>query len=141
MMESDIPSVTVIGVIACEGIEERTDSYLKNISCSMRHHFQSGTIRTHTHQTTTATLQFSAVRSLSLEKTEVTDGTINPTINSELDPIRGMIRRAIFESKSDILNQYLFFVCNSVAVLVDISTEVRRMEQIKAIVIPDQAAW
>ena len=74
-----------------------------------------------------------------VHESKITTSDIEPAVNAETEPVGGVIRWTIRETKSDAFDESLRFVCNAVAIVIDIHADIWRMNEIDPVMIPNEA--
>ena len=140
VVQADVPAAAVVGVIACEGIEQWVDRDLQDVASPARVDLQFGPIRTDTDDSAASKLQRPAIDPFGLHESEVPDCQIQPTIDPQRDAVARVVRRAVLEPEGDVLDEDLLLVRHSIAVAVDERTQMRRMQHIESVAVPHQPA-
>src|SRR5688572_23121353 len=104
-MQSNVPTVAIVGIVARKDIKQRTHASFENVSRSARIQFHATAVRTHANDATGAQLQLAPIRSFRLHKTKIPNRTINPAIDPEFDSVGTMVRRTVLESESNVPHQ------------------------------------
>ena len=72
-----------------------------------------------------------------LHEAKVTARNIDPPVDTHRNIIRGMIGRAVFEPESDVGNEPLRFLSHSIMITIKEDRDMRRVQKVKSIVIPN----
>ena len=140
VMQPNVPAAAVVGIVAREQIEQRTHSGFENVPRAVRPDLQARAVRTHPHHAAAAHLDFATVRAGRFHESEIANRRVEPAIDAQFDSVRRVIRRTILEGPADAGDERLLFVRHAVAIVIDEHADVRRVQQIKAVLIPDEPA-
>ena len=140
VMKPHIPTAPVIRVVTGENIHQRADRHLQDVARARGINLEATTVRPHANDTTTSMLKRSAIGARGLHESKVTASNVKPPIDPQTQPVRGMIRRAILVTKSDVLHEDVLLLRHTVMIGINKLTQVRRMHQVKPVVIPHQPA-
>ncbi len=110
MMHTHIPATTSVGVVSRKASEQRIHCNLEYIASPLTVEFQPGTIRAYSDHSAATELHFASVAADGIHKTKVADGKIQPTIDPHRYAIARVIRRSVFESKSDVFDEDLLAI-------------------------------
>ena len=127
MVEADVPPAAVVGVVARENIHEGRNGDIEDVAGAARVELDIAAIGPDPDHTSAAELQFSSVAALGFHEAEITHRDINPAINAHLDGICRVVGGAAFEVEGESFHEHFLLVGDTVAVLVDERTEMRRM--------------
>ena len=140
VMEAHVPAAAVVGVVTAEGVEQRTHGHVENVARAGGVDLQLGAIGPHADDATAAVLELLAIDAFGFHKSEVAARDVEPAVNAQREAVRGVVRRAVFETEGDVLYQHLLLLGDTIAVLINERAEVRRMHEIEPVVIPHRAA-
>ena len=94
VMHTDIPSLSIVGVISCEEVEFWADRNVANVARVIRVNFEVTPIRSNpSHSTTTQSHNFT-ISSLCRLHPEITHCNVKPSINTHAAPICSVIGAA-----------------------------------------------
>ena len=138
VMQSDIPTTTIVGVVPSEEIEQRTGGRSQNVARTRCKEFQPRSIRAHANHPSSSMLKTPAIHAHSIHEPKIASCNVDPSIHAQFQAVRRVIRRALVKVKGNPRYQSLRGLRDSVTVLVKKHTHVRGMKEIKTIMIPDQ---
>ena len=140
VVEPNVPATPVIGVVPREAFEFRTQGYLQNIARAVGPGFQAAAVGAEPHHAPATQLQASAVGAHGFHEAKVADGRIQPTVDAQGQAVGSVVGRPVLEGPADAADQGLLLVGHPVPVLVDEHAHVGRVQQVEAVVIPDEPA-
>ena len=140
VVEPNVPATPVIGVVPREAFEFRTQGYLQNIARAVGPGFQAAAVGAEPHHAPATQLQASAVGAHGFHEAKVADGRIQPTVDAQGQAVGSVVGRPVLEGPADAADQGLLLVGHAVPVLVDEHAHVGRVQQVEAIMIPDESA-
>ena len=140
VVEPNVPATPVIGVVPREAFEFRTQGYLQNIARAVGPGFQAAAVGAEPHHAPAAHLQTGTVGAHSFHEAKVADGRIQPTVDAQGQAVGSVVGRPVLEGPADAADQGLLLVGHAVPVLVDEHAHVGRVQQVEAIMIPDESA-
>ena len=140
VVEPDVPAAAVIGVVAREAFELRAQGYLQDITSTVGPGFQAAAVGAEPHHAPAAHLQTGAVGAHGFHEAKVADGRIQPTVDAQGQAVGSVVGRPVLEGPADAADECLFLVGHSVPVLIDEHAHVGRVQQVEAVVIPDEPA-
>ena len=140
VVEANVPTAAVIGVVAREAFELRAQGYLQDITSTVGPGFQAAAVGAEPHHAPAAQLQASAVGAHGFHEAKVADGRIQPTVDAQGQAVGPVVGRPVFEGPADAADQGLLLVGHAIPVFVDEHAHVGRVQQVEAIMIPDESA-
>ena len=140
MVETHVPAAAVVGIVPGEEIEQRTDGCAEDVAGAGAEDFQSRAIRPETDDGTGAVLKVFSITTDGVHEAEIPTGNVEPAIDTEAQAIGGVVGGALVEPEGDAFDQGLPFVGFPIAITVDKAGDVRGMDDIEAVVIPNHAA-
>ena len=141
VMEAHIPAATVVGVVAGEDVHLWTDRDLQNVASAGGVNLKAAAIRPHANHTAAAVLKCPAISALGLHESEVAARDVEPAVHSQAEAVGGVIGWTLVVAEGDILHEDVLLLGNAIVVRVDELTQMRRVHEVEAVVVPDQAAW
>ena len=141
VMHANIPTPTVVGIVSCESSQEWVHGDFEDVAGSVAVEFHLSSVGTDSHDAPAAKLQRSSIGAYGVHEPEVADREVKPTVDSHRHSVAGVIRWAILETESDILQEDLLTIRNPIVVFIDKCAQMRWMQDVESIVIPYDASW
>lgn len=134
MMNSDVPALTIVRIVATEEVELRRNCDIANIPRVVGEYFKLATIGSHPGHPAAMQRHDSTIRPLCGLHPEITDRNVKPAVDSHATAIRRVVRAAgMTKSHTQILEKHLVLISHPIARRIAKRTQKRRVNQIKSI--------
>ncbi len=110
VMKAHIPASSIVGVVPAEEIEQGTGGHGQNITGTIGKQLDSGTVRAYADHSAPTNLQFPSIAAGGFHKAKVSGGNIEPSIHPEVEPVGGMVGRALLKIEGDVIDQPTVFL-------------------------------
>ena len=97
MVEANIPTSTVVGVVTCESIESRVQAHFQNVPRPSRVDLHVAPVRPDSNHPTSPELELAPVAADGIHEAKVSDGEVKPTVDSERHSIGRVIGWPVLE--------------------------------------------
>ena len=139
VMEAHVPAAAIVGVVAGEHVHEGADRRAEDVARAVAEDLQAGAVWAETYDAAAAMLEVFAIGSHGIHEAEVTTGDVKPAVDAHAEAVRGVIGGAVSEAERDAFDERLFLISHAVAVFVNVDADVWRVDEVEAVVIPNQA--
>ena len=134
VMHADVPSFSVVGVVAGKEIKRRTDRHVADVARVIGIDFQLGAIGTHPGYSPTVQSHHFSVGALGVFHAKVTHGDVEPTIDAHAAAIGGVIRSPrMAKTESNVFKKDFVFIGHAVSGGVAERAEKWRMNEIQRV--------
>ncbi len=139
VVETDVPTPAVVGVVTSKDVEQRAHGSAEDVAGAGGEDFQAGTVRAETDDAAASVLELTAVRAGGFHEPEIPSSDVDPAVGAEFEAVGGVIGRALVEPEGDAGDKAFGVFGNAVAIAVEIDGDVWRVEDVEAVMIPDNA--
>src|SRR4051812_14185728 len=116
MVEADIPAAAVIGVVAAEHLERRSDGDAVDIAGVVRPDFEAATVVTKTDHAAAAHRQLAAIGAGGAVHALVAKSDIDPTIDADLERVLAVVDPRIGDGAAEVTDQNLGLIGHAIVV-------------------------
>ena len=140
VVESHIPTSSVIGVVSSKDVEQRARGGSENIAGAGGENLHSCAVRSEANDASTTMLKTTSIRAHRLHKSKVSSRNVDPAIDTELKSVCGVIRWAHVKIERDSLDEHFGILGDAISIAIEVNTDVGGVEKVEPVVIPDESA-
>lgn len=140
VVESDVPAAAVVGVIPTEHFHFRGDGDLDDVAGSSGVDFEAGAIRADAEDAAGAMLEGCAIAADGVHDGKIAECDVEVTIDTHGEAVGAVVCAALGVVPADSLNEGFLFLGDTIAIGIDEDGEVRRVDDVEAVMIPEEAA-
>ena len=141
MVEANIPTSTVVGVVARESIESWVQTHFQNIPRPPRVDLHVAPVRPDPNNPASPELELATIAAYGIHKAKVPDGEVKPTVDTKRHSVGRVICWPVLECERKIIDQHFLTFRDAVSVLIQKRAQVGWVKHVEAISIPDEAPW
>ena len=129
MRDTNVPSSTVVRIVASKDIHKRVNGNIENVTLAPRIDFHFCAVRPNANDSASTSAECCAVFGRNgFDESKVADSDINPAIDSHPDAVRRVVGSTFCDFvRTDSVDQHFAVVRSSISVTIMKHTQIRRV--------------
>ena len=139
VVKTNVPAATIVSVVPGEHVEGGRHGRGEDVAGAGGVELKARAVGTETDHAAATMLQRTPVGTGGFHESKVAACDVDPSVDAQSEVVGGVVGGTILEAEGDVGDETLGGLRNAITIAIEEDRNVRRVEEVKAVVIPDQS--